>query len=249
MDIEKIEGFIEEGKRILNTKYSVQGTYYTCVDESTFYRWQPKVLNYLRHYLPPDNIYLNKIEKVKFYEYHDVLLGVNTLESLLEVLKEGDIILDSKNDVESLENVLYRFPKVVNKLSKGRKNVNTVLTIKDEYDVQHLLNGLLSLHFDTIFSEDAVPNSKGSCSRVAFFIKDISTILEIKMTREGLKNKELGEQLNDDISKYPKRDDCDKIYFFIYDPNNYIENPEDFEDDFTSKRDNIMIKTIIVPKL
>lgn len=248
IDIKKVKELLDEGIILLNTRYR-SSIGYEFVDKDLYYGWYPKVLNYLQSKLPPDNIYLTTIKKEKSTEYRTALEQVKALESLCSDLEEGLMPLNSEANLEDLEKILYKFHKVVSKLSQNQVG-NCNFVIKNEYDVQKLLCSLLSIHFDIIIREDSVPNSMGATSRVDFFIKDISTVIEVKMTRKTLKNNELGKQLNDDIMKYPNHYGCDRIYFFVYDPKHLIENPEKFEADFTNNKNvNIDIKTIVVPKL
>lgn len=81
-----------------------------------------------------------------------------------------------------------------------------------------------------------------------FLVKDISTVIETKMTRENLKDKKLGEELIIDIEKYAKHPDCKRLYCFVYDPKELINNPNGLEKDLSNNSDEIEVKTIIVPK-
>ena len=58
-----------------------------------------------------------------------------------------------------------------------------------------------------------------------FLLKDEKIVIETKMTRKGLKKKEIGEQLIIDIEKYKNHPDCETIVCFVYDPNGEIDNP------------------------
>jgi len=111
---------------------------------------------------------------------------------------------------------------------RNRHENRTTLEIKDEYDVQDLLHSLLLVHFDDVRPEEYT--------------------LETKMTRENLKDKKLGEELIIDIEKYAKHLDCEKLYCFVYDSKEFINNPKGLEKDLSNNSDEIEVKTIIVPK-
>ena len=64
-----------------------------------------------------------------------------------------------------------------------------------------------------------------------FLLKAERTVIEVKMTRENLKNKKVSEQLNDDIMTYKSHNDCDTLICFIYNPDGWIINPTGFETD------------------
>lgn len=126
--------------------------------------------------------------------------------------------------------------------------MTATLEIKDEYDVQDLLHSLLLIHFDDVRPEEYTPSYAGGTSRMDFLVKDISTVIETKMTRENLKDKKLGEELIIDIEKYAKHPDCKRLYCFVYDPKELINNPNGLEKDLSNNSDEIEVKTIIVPK-
>jgi len=131
---------------------------------------------------------------------------------------------------------------------RNRHENRTTLEIKDEYDVQDLLHSLLLVHFDDVRPEEYTPSYAGGTSRMDFLIKDINTVIETKMTRENLKDKKLGEELIIDIEKYAKHLDCEKLYCFVYDSKEFINNPKGLEKDLSNNSDEIEVKTIIVPK-
>ena len=91
---------------------------------------------------------------------------------------------------------------------RSRHNNRSTLEINDEYDVQNLFHSLLTLYFDDIRREESNPSYAGANSRSDFLLKSEQTIIEIKKTRAGLKNKQLGEELTLDIHQYQTHPDC-----------------------------------------
>lgn len=71
---------------------------------------------------------------------------------------------------------------------ENRENRET-LKIEDEYDVQDLLHALLLLYFDDVRAEDYA----GKSSRMDFLLKNERVVIEVKKTRLGLADKELGD--------------------------------------------------------
>lgn len=57
------------------------------------------------------------------------------------------------------------------------------------------------------------------------------------MTRETLRDKEIGEQLLIDIVKYSKHPNCGKLYCFVYDNGQYLKNPVALEKDLSGVND------------
>lgn len=91
---------------------------------------------------------------------------------------------------------------------RRRHSSRSTLEVTDEYDVQDLLNAILRLHFDDVRPEEWTPSYAGGNNRMDFLLKDDEISIEVKMTRDGLKDKELGEQLIIDIAKYKEHPNC-----------------------------------------
>jgi hypothetical protein len=119
--------------------------------------------------------------------------------------------------------VLTRFPLLARKL-KVRHDDRCPFIINDEYDLQDLLWALLSLRFDDIRKEDAVPSFAGKSSRIDFVLKEERIVIETKLASEKLTDKEISKQLIDDIARYRKHPDCKLLVCFIYDPDRIILN-------------------------
>lgn len=130
--------------------------------------------------------------------------------------------------------IFENFHKVVRKLKNRYNNRNTI-NIEDEYDVQDLLFAILQMFFRDIRKEEWTPSYAGNSSRVDFLLKEEKVVIEVKKTRKGMKDKDLGEQVIIDISKYKVHPDCQRLICFVYDPEGRIINPEgiikDLEED------------------
>jgi len=59
-------------------------------------------------------------------------------------------------------------------------------------------------------------------------------VLEIKKTRPGVADKQIGTQLIDDIARYRNHPKCKTFIGFIYDPEGRIANPLGLQDDLES---------------
>lgn len=151
----------------------------------------------------------------------------HTMIGILEAIKE---IPPQITNERSIEWVLEKICNNFNKCAKGLLNRHkdkgisrNTIEIKDEYDVQDLMFGILKLFVDDIRPEDYVPAYAGANSRIDFHLPTYELYVETKMTRENLKDKEVGEQLAIDIARYNGR--CKTLVCFIYDSGNYLENP------------------------
>ena len=130
---------------------------------------------------------------------------------------------------------------------KSRHGSRNTIEINDEYDVQDLFHALLNLYFDDIRDEEWTPSYAGGASRVDFLLKKEQTVIEIKKTREKLTDKEVGEQLIIDITKYKSHSDCKTLICFVYDPERRIKNPRGLENDLSKPTDGMIVQVFIRP--
>ena len=154
--------------------------------------------------------------------------------------------ISQKDDLSAIQNlniIFSSFHKVVRQL-RSRHSNRKPLEIKDEYDVQDLLHALLRLYFDDIRPEEWTPSYAGRPARVDFLLKNERVVIEVKKTREGLGDKELGEQLIIDIDKYRKHPDCEKLVCFVYDPEERIHNPVGIMNDLNKQHDGFVMVII-----
>ena len=143
-----------------------------------------------------------------------------------------------------LENLLHRFHRVAAFFAKPDKYGN-ILPIQIEADVQHMLYGLLMSRFDDIRPEDFGPYRAGARSRVDFLLEDEKIIIETKMTRTSMNDKEVAEQLIIDIERYQAVPECQILVCFVYDPEGFIENPLALKKDLEKPKREIKVKVII----
>jgi hypothetical protein len=148
---------------------------------------------------------------------------------------------------KQVENILLRFHLVAKEI-EDRYNSRTPLKMNDEYDVQDLLEGLLRLHFDDVRREEPTPSFAGSSNKIDFLIAQEQIGIEAKRSRKRLDAKELGKQLINDIEHYKEHQKCKLLYFFVYDPEEYIKNPSQIENDLSKRRGNMDVKVLIMPK-
>ena len=145
----------------------------------------------------------------------------------------------------TLMNLFDRFPIVARQLRQRYSNRDP-LDVTDEYDVQDLLHALLRIWWDDVREEEWTPSYAGKAARVDFFLPDDSCVIEVKMARKGLTQREVGDQLIVDIARYGQMANCSRLYCFVYDPDGYIKNPRGVEADLsTQTTENLMVKVFI----
>lgn len=182
------------------------------------------------------------------------LKSIETFEKLVirligEIQVNVNITPESlhQSSIDAIPNTLNKFHNVAKQLLNRREDRNT-LKIQDEYDVQDLLHALLRMYFDDIRPEEYTPSYAGSSTRVDFLLKREKTVIEVKKTRTGLTDKEVGNQLIQDFHHYKSHPDCEKLICFVYDPDNKIQNPRGLEDDLNKlSNDDFIMEVYIRP--
>ncbi len=142
-----------------------------------------------------------------------------------------------------VQNIFRRFPRIAHQLLK-RHSGRATLKVEDEYDVQDLLHSLLQVFFDDVRPEEWTPSYAGRNTRADFLLKKERIIVEAKMTRTNLKQKQVVEQLTIDRAHYAGHPDCDVLLCFVYDPDRRLDNPAAIESDLST--DSSEPRTIVV---
>lgn len=128
-----------------------------------------------------------------------------------------------------------------------RHDGRTGLSVHNEYDAQDLLRALLSLHIADLRAEEPVPSCAGASSRMDFLLHDLQVGVEVKMTRAGLKDKQLGEQLIIDIARYAAHPRCRRLICFVYDPGYLIRNRQGLSEYVLRQGHQIDVELIFSP--
>lgn len=137
---------------------------------------------------------------------------------------------------------------VVSRQILNRHAGRSTLEINDEYDVQDLFHGMLKLEYDDVRAEEYTPSYAGSSTRMDFLLKKEKIVIELKKTRDSLRDREIGDQLIIDVQHYKAHPDCNRLICFIYDPENKIKNPRGLEADLNSlSSDQLTVEVYIRP--
>ena len=145
-----------------------------------------------------------------------------------------------------LKNLFEKFHLIARQMRQRYDNRNT-LDINDEYDVQDLLHALLRIRFLDIRNEEWTPSYAGGSARMDFLLKEEEIVIEVKKTRKGLGDRELGIQLIEDRDKYKTHPSCKKLICFVYDPDGRINNPKGIQNDLNKESDEFEVEIIIKP--
>jgi hypothetical protein len=251
---EEIEKLIHEGQSYTfanNSETSRLGTYSKA--STDFLAWIAIVEDFIiNHYSKNSAPYsLFKEAETKYFTGYEDWQFAAPHSKIIGALKACFRIpvpeLQPTSSLGNLSVLMNRFHQVVRQL-RFRYNSRPTLDIKDEYDVQDLLHALLRLYFDDIRDEEWTPSYAGGSARMDFLLKDIQTVVEVKMTRNGLNDKQLGNQLIEDKAKYKVHPDCKYLVCFVYDPDGRIKNPRGIEADLNETDIEFRVSIIIKPE-
>lgn len=132
-------------------------------------------------------------------------------QAILSILKvfKGIQLTRVHTDYDGVLSNLFNHFYVVAKQLQRRHDGRETLAVKDEYDVPDLLSSLLKMFFEDVRPEEWAPLYAGGSKRMDFLLKDEEIAIEVKMmTRNGLKDKEVGEQLIIDVVNYKLHKNC-----------------------------------------
>ena len=214
--LQGIEALIQDGNNVLKTMRNSElgGTY---VDSAIYNSWLAKAIAFLKLFLEDDNEFVKKMKKSHRNYYYEASTCVKIIENVKEYINKDFITFEQKNKVDigdALNVIFSHFYKVARQLRCRYENRET-LKIEDEYDVQDLLHALLLLYFDDVRAEEWTPSYAGKSSRMDFLLKNERVVIEVKKTRQGLADKELGDQLIIDVDRYKVHPDCKRLICFV----------------------------------
>lgn len=159
-----------------------------------------------------------------------------------------DVVAVRSAPLERVKRLATRLPTVAMQLLRRRNEggkPRSTLNVNDEYDVQDLFHSILKLEFDDIRPEEWCPSYAGSSKRLDLLIKEASIVVEVKMTRKGLGQKQVGEQLIIDIANYRNHKDCKHLFCLIWDSGKIISNPIGLQSDLESSNSGFVTVCII----
>lgn len=198
-----------------------------------------KNFDIFKNVLSEEHEYVKTFSELRDSDFTNAQICAQILENVKSYLEKGYISLEEKKEINVdvvLERIFSRFHKVARQL-RDRYNNKPTLEIEDEYDVQDLLHALLQLHFDDIRAEEWTPSYAGKCARVDFLLKNEEVVIEVKKTRRGLNDKELGDQLIIDVDRYKVYPHCERLVCFVYDPEGRIGNPNGIMSDLNKQHE------------
>ncbi len=158
-----------------------------------------------------------------------------------------ELVADGTNPEDRIVALCRRFPLFVDRLQNRQRSRNPVC-VDDEYDVQDLLHAILKLHFDDVRPEEVTPSYAGSASRVDFYLPRERIVVEAKMTRANLGQKEVANQLLIDVARYAQMPTVNTLICLVYDPERRCGNPRTLENDVEATAGRLKVRAVVCPQ-
>lgn len=193
----------------------------------------------------------NPAQQSGLFPYWDVPYETTFHSSLLEqrqlltLAKQKSEEASWAGELALVEQIARGFPALADAL-RHRYADRIAVEVRDEYDVQDLLGGVLGMVFGDVRREDPSPIHGGGGSRIDFFLKRQQILVEVKMTRPGLRDRDVARQLIEDIELYRSHPDWAAFVGFVFDPGRHIRNPRGLETDLSGQRDGLQISIVVV---
>lgn len=163
---------------------------------------------------------------------------------VLALARQAIEFASEEAEVLLVERIGRGLPRMIASLrERGRERQPFV--VADEYDVQDLLEAVLRNLFDDVRPEDPSPNRAGASTRIDFVLKREQIIVEAKMTRQGLGERQVADELIDDIERYRSHPDCRTLVAIVYDPERRIPNPGGLESDLRKDSPELRVRVVI----
>lgn len=171
------------------------------------------------------------------------------VEDLLESAHAArwQLTRNERDAAELIVHLCRRFPRYVRQLSE-RHGGRAALAIADEYDVQDHLHALLRLHFNDVREEEWTPSYGATRTRMDFLLKREQTVVETKMTRPGLEQRKVVEELIVDKEHYRQHPNCKTLVCFVYDSEQRLTNPDALEHDLADDEGRLVTRVVVAPR-
>lgn len=134
--------------------------------------------------------------------------------------------------------------ELVERAPHGKATISPALqqlTIRNEYDVQHLLYSLIKPIFPQIRAETVDDTGYGGI-RYDIVLDDYELVIETKCTREKMTERQLTEEIAADSFHYKKQ----HVFFFVYDRFKIIRNKVAFEQTYSREENGKALRTIVL---
>lgn len=162
-------------------------------------------------------------------------------------IAERAAVTEAADPVEYIVNLCRRFSLFARQM-QSRQRSRAPMTIEDEYDVQDMLHAILRLSFDDVRAEEHTPSYASNSSRLDFYLPPQRIVVEAKMTRKGLGQRKVVDELLIDVGRYGSMPKVDTLICVIYDPLGECRNPAAIENDIENSGSRLKVRVVVCPR-
>lgn len=163
---------------------------------------------------------------------------------VLALARQAIEFASEEAEVLLIERIGRGLPRMIASL-RERGRGRQPFEVADEYDIQDLLEAVLRDLFDDVRPEDPSPSRAGASTRVDFVLKREQIVVESKMTRQGLGERQVADELIDDIERYRAHPDCRTLVAIVFDPERRIPNPGGLEADLRKDSPELRVRVVV----
>ncbi|MFV1942874.1 hypothetical protein VPH49_18840 [Pseudomonas luteola] len=194
-------------------------------------------------FLPEPLVRINAV-RLEVIELLSHLLEMDDVKAFINPGREATEVAETRSTVEIICRNFHRYCLQMLRRHNNRDSI----AVSDEYDVQDLMHSIFRLHFDDVRAEEYTPSYAGGASRIDFLLAQENIAVEVKKTRETLRDKQVGEQLLVDIGRYSSHPKVKRLICFVYDPEHFVTNPSGIESDLSKETNGIDVLVIVTPQ-
>ncbi|MDC3379043.1 malate dehydrogenase [Planctomycetota bacterium] len=246
--VRRFDELIAAGKAI--TRSGADSDY---VDSAEYVGWTTRCVTLLANAVAEGSPHRDALDRFK--RRHSSSADRDSLVAQLAAIRAdyaaGHLVVApphrEQHAIESVRLICRRFRAVARTL-RSRHGDRPPFEVDDEHDVQTLLHALLRLFFEDVRPEDPAPKRAGASSRIDFVLPGTGIVIEVKMTRRRLGQKEVGEELAVDFERYRSHPECQFLFCFVYDPEGRISNPAELERDLSGDKGGLTTEVVVFPK-
>jgi hypothetical protein len=153
----------------------------------------------------------------------------------------------SEDCLGRLETLLRRLPATIRQL-RTRHGNREPFNVQDDRDLGDLVRAILPLQFGDVRLESRTPSYAVS-TITGFRLEPSGIALTVKKASTTRRNRALTQEVREDIASYSNRPDRPRtVVVFVYDPEFFITNPDQFEVELAGLSDGLGVSAIIASK-
>ncbi len=145
-----------------------------------------------------------------------------------ELLFQNLKVSSPSADTQLILTLCQRIPYTARILATRSRKGKVAYTIKDEYDVQDLLHGLIRAYVKYSIQEEPLGKIAGTSSRADIAIEDIGILVEVKYVRSPNDQARIFKDLSSDQELYVKWEPLKVLICLIYNSGD-LRDPESME--------------------